>query len=102
MLTFLLPKGWCEEIDHILKDFWWGFPTQKSRNYTPWAWDAICLPKELEGLGVRKMFEVNKALVVKLGWRLITAPECLWVRIARVKYKVVDPLVPTFNRGNRS
>lgn len=19
---FLLPKGWCEEIDRILKDFW--------------------------------------------------------------------------------
>lgn len=37
MTTFLLPKGWCEDIDHLLKDFWWGFPQSKNQNYTPKA-----------------------------------------------------------------
>lgn len=34
MSTFLLPKGWCEENDRLLKDFWWGFPAQKKFNFT--------------------------------------------------------------------
>lgn len=37
MSTFLLPRGWCEEIDRVLKDFWWGFSAQKKRNFTPKA-----------------------------------------------------------------
>lgn len=93
MSTFLLPNGWCAEIDRTLKDFWWGFPTQKARKCTPRAWDDICLPKELGGLGVRKMFEVNKALIAKLGWKLIFETDSLWVRTIRLKYKVRDPMV---------
>lgn len=29
MLTFFLLKGWCDEIDRVIKDFLWGFLTQK-------------------------------------------------------------------------
>lgn len=37
MSTFLLPRGWYEDIDRLLKNFWWGFPAQKSHNFTPKA-----------------------------------------------------------------
>lgn len=99
MSTFLLPNGWCAEIDRTLMDFWWGFPTQKARNCTPRAWDDICLPKELGGLGVRKMFEVNKALIAKLGWKLIFETDSLSVRTIRLKYKVRDPMVASVVGG---
>lgn len=99
MSTFLLPNGWCAEIDRTLMDFWWGFPTQKARNCTPRAWDDICLPKELGGLGVRKMFEVNKALIAKLGWKLIFETDSLSVRTIRLKYKVRDPMVASGGGG---
>lgn len=56
MSFFLLPKGWCDAIDKILKKFWWDFPTRKARNFTTPAWNDICLPKNLGGLGLRKMF----------------------------------------------
>lgn len=37
MSTFLLPKGWYEDIDRTLKDFWWSFPPKKKSNFTPKA-----------------------------------------------------------------
>ncbi|KAB1220206.1 hypothetical protein CJ030_MR1G016584 [Morella rubra] len=67
MFTFLLPKGWCKEIDRILKDFWWGFSSVKKRYFTPKAWDSICQPKEMGGLEFRQMYEANVALIAKLG-----------------------------------
>jgi len=30
--TFLLPSSFCKTLDHRFKDFWWGFPLDKSRN----------------------------------------------------------------------
>ncbi|KAB1224245.1 hypothetical protein CJ030_MR2G005722 [Morella rubra] len=70
----LLPKGWCTKIDKILKDFWWGFPTQKPRNYMPRAWDSICLPKELGGLASRKCLRMLDPFVpISVG------RSCSWV-----------------------
>lgn len=102
MSTFILPKGWCEEIDRLLKDFWWGFPIQKTRNYMPRAWDAICLPKEADGLGLRRLFEVNKALIAKLERKLFREPESLWVKTVKNKYKVSNPYLLTESGGYSS
>lgn len=71
MSTFLLPKGWCLEIDRLLKDFWWRFSDQKKRNFTPRAWDAICLPKDKGGLGLRRMFETNLSVGGKIGLEVL-------------------------------
>ncbi|KAB1208753.1 hypothetical protein CJ030_MR6G005862 [Morella rubra] len=92
MSTFLLPKCWCLEIDRLLKDFWWGFPSHKKRNFTPRAWEAICLPKDVGGLGMRKMYETNLALVAKMGWKFYSSPDSLWVRLAKLKYPNQTPL----------
>jgi hypothetical protein len=71
MSSFLLPNSFCFELDRIFKNFWWGFPAKKSRNFTLKAWDSQCIPKAMGGLGLRKMREVNLALVSKLGWKQV-------------------------------
>lgn len=86
MSTFLLPKGWCENIDKLLIDFWWGFPTQQGHHFTPKAWSLICLPKENGGLGIQMTSEVNRALVSKLAWLIETQPTTLWVKLLKAKY----------------
>ena len=55
MSSFLLPISWCKELDRLFKNLWWGFPNKKSRNLSLKAWDSICFPKVLGGLGIRKM-----------------------------------------------
>jgi hypothetical protein len=67
MSTFLLPLSFSNKLDRIFKNFWWGFPSKKSKNLSLKALDSLCIPKLLGGLGLRKMREVNLALVSKLG-----------------------------------
>lgn len=49
--SFLLPQLYCQELDSLMRHFWWGFPQEKRRNFVPRAWDSICWAKELSGLG---------------------------------------------------
>lgn len=86
MSVFLLPKSLCHSIDVLLKNFWWGFSKDKNRNFHPKAGADICLPKELGGLGLRRMYDLNRAMVAKLGWQVISNPECLWVKAVIAKY----------------
>jgi hypothetical protein len=34
MSIFLLPKSLCKRIDQLFKNFWWGFPPKKIRNFS--------------------------------------------------------------------
>lgn len=70
----------------MFKDFWWGFDPIKSRNFTPKAWVSIFHPKEHGGLGLRKMFDINLALVSKMCWNLYVQPSSFWVQALKAKY----------------
>ena len=62
MSSFLTPKCLCEEMD-MLKKYWWS-PSKNSISYfTPLAWDNLCQPKNLGGLGFRHFSNINMALL---------------------------------------
>jgi hypothetical protein len=86
MSSFLLPITFCSELDKMFKNFWWGFPANKKRNLSLKAWDSLCILKALGGLGLRKMREVNLALVSKLGWKLLNRSDSVWVSQLHCKY----------------
>jgi hypothetical protein len=86
MSSFLFPNSLCSDLDKNFKNFWWGFPPQKTRNPSLKAWNSTCLPKELGGLGIRKMREVNLALIFKLGWKLHSNANSMWIAQLRGKY----------------
>ncbi|KAB1223251.1 hypothetical protein CJ030_MR2G006033 [Morella rubra] len=50
------------------------------------AWSSICCPKEVGGLGVRRLYDISMALVSKLGWLLYKRPADLLVKALLVKY----------------
>ena len=50
------------------------------------AWDKICRPKQNGGIGLRKTAAVNQAFQSKLGWKIVTNQNSIWVRIMRNKY----------------
>jgi len=50
------------------------------------AWDKICRPKKLGGLGLRKTSAINTAFVAKLSWKFLTQSNNYWVQQMRVKY----------------
>jgi hypothetical protein len=86
MSTFLLPDSIYSALDKMFKDLWWGFPKGKSRNLCLKSWSSMCTPRRLGGLGFRLMKETNLALIAKLGWKILSDMDCLWVRHLREKY----------------
>lgn len=49
-------------------------------------WDTICSPKEVGGLGLRNLSQMNKALLGKWLWRYASEPEALWRNVIAWKY----------------
>jgi hypothetical protein len=86
MSSFLMPISFTSSLDRMFKKFWWGFPKDRSRNLSLKSWSSICLPKHEGGLGFRRMHEFNLSLITKLGWKMISDTNCLWVRQLQNKY----------------
>nr|GEU65637.1 hypothetical protein [Tanacetum cinerariifolium] len=51
------------------------------------AWEVVCLPKKEGGLGIRRLDQFNKALMVSHIWKLLSFKESLWVKWIHV-YKL--------------
>jgi hypothetical protein len=94
MSTFLLPNGIYTALDRIFKNFWWGFHPKKVINLSLKAWDSLCLPKSVGGLGLRRMKDVNLALISKLGWKLHTKASSLWIAQLQGKYLKTRSFLP--------
>lgn len=65
MSVFILPKSICYKLDASLRKFRWG-ENKKGNALMLKCWDSLCLPKAAGGLGFRRMFDHNRALVSKL------------------------------------
>lgn len=82
-------------------NFWWGFDDSK-RHFHPNSWDSICVPKDCGGLGLRRMEEINRVLVAKLGWEKEIHPDRLWVRALQTKYYLGVPFRSATNSSGGS
>lgn len=69
MQTLLLTRNMCDKLDGMVRQFWWGQTEQKHHVYLK-AWDNICAPKLVGGLGIRKFKEIKTAFITKLGWTM--------------------------------
>lgn len=86
MQTFLIPRSLTVKIDKLMKDFFGGFDADDHHRLHLHSWKNICRPKELGGLGIRRIQDVNRALLTKLNWLLCTAPNKIWVQLIRSRY----------------
>ena len=50
------------------------------------AWENICLPRELGGLGIQNLVSFNQALLWKSLWRYGHEITHLWRRVISMKY----------------
>ena len=82
---FTIPKAMATRLEHIHKHFLWG-SSVKCFKYPLVAWEKVCLPRELGGLGIRKLMPFNRALLGKWLWRYGHETSHLWQRVITVKY----------------
>jgi len=85
MQTIKLPRSLCDDIDRKIRRFLWG-GTASTRKIHLAHWNIITKPRDMGGLGIRSMRQLNSAQLAKLGWRVITESESLWSRVLRTKY----------------
>lgn len=87
MQSFLIPKGVLSKMDAMIRDFFWGFKTAQQHHHLYLkSWKDICLPKRVGGLGIRRLWDMNLALLMKLAWRIISADNKPCIQLIRAKY----------------
>ncbi|CAA7048639.1 unnamed protein product [Microthlaspi erraticum] len=90
MSTISLPKSTLNSLDKASRSFLWGSTTEQRKPHLL-SWRKVCQPKRAGGLGIRLSSDMNKALLAKIGWRLLHNVDSLWARVLRSKYKVKEP-----------
>lgn len=77
MATHLLavlhvPRIVLMELNRLLSSFFWGESEGKGKR--KWvAWAKICRPIHEGGLGIRAFGDIQRALHMKLAWKLISS-----------------------------
>ena len=85
MNCFCLPKTWCDEVNSLIAQYWWGQSTNKRKIH--WLkWDKLCITKEDGGIGFRNFHMFNTALLSKQCWRLLDNQQSLFFRVFKAKY----------------
>lgn len=84
MSCFKLPSTILEEVEKIIRKYWWGSKSLRGISWMSWA--RLCRPKSEEGIGFRNMESFNLALLAKQAWRITTKPEPLLSRILEARY----------------
>lgn len=81
----ILPSGVLLDIERLQRNFIWGEEEGK-KAWHQLAWDRMCMPKHLGGVGIKSLKHMNEAFVLKSLWRLHTNPSDLWVQVLLGKY----------------
>ena len=82
---FKAPSSICNKIDQIIRSFQWGHNTGEKKIHLR-SWDFICLAKSKGGTGIRRTEEINKTLLGKHAWRIISNLDSLVVAFFLPKY----------------
>ena len=81
---FKINQGMADRIERIQRIFLWSGMGEKNK-LSLVNREVVYKPKEKGGLGVRRLKDLNKALVAKVGWRLGKSTVD-WSKIMKTKY----------------
>ncbi|XP_026451543.1 uncharacterized protein LOC113351839 [Papaver somniferum] len=59
---------------------------KEEKKFITISWDKVCTPIEEGGLGIRRFEDINKALLMKLLWKILTSDE-EWEKFFLAKYQ---------------
>ncbi|KAJ1701213.1 hypothetical protein LUZ63_000992 [Rhynchospora breviuscula] len=82
MSVFKLPRWVIKELDSIRRAYLWQGHSKKKKLITI-AWDKVCSPKIVGGLGVLELESFNSALLAKWLWKWFSATHSPWQSLVR-------------------
>lgn len=90
MSSFNISNKVCDKLDSLSRRFWWKF-NQREGRFLAWkAWNDLCHPRNVGGLGFKKAKSTNFALLAELALMIASKRDSLCIRILRTKYTVND------------
>ncbi|XP_020158424.1 uncharacterized mitochondrial protein AtMg00310-like [Aegilops tauschii subsp. strangulata] len=96
-----LPMSVCDDLNRMVRNFWWG--SSEGKRKTHWlAWPKILAQKMKGGLGFRDFRLFNQALLARQAWRLLTNPASLCAQVLKARYYPEGRLEDTVFSGNAS
>ena len=85
MSYFQLPQGLCEDLESMMRSFWWGQKHQEAK--MAWvSWKQMCFSKSMGGMGFRNLQAFNLAMLAKQAWRILTNPSSLIACLLKARY----------------
>lgn len=98
MQSFTLPSSILQDFDKTNTNFFCNKdPGCGAANLV--GWDSICCPKCVGGLSFQKAKITNLAFECKLVWKIIAAPENIWVLF--IGFLLIKPYTPIYCRMSR-
>ncbi|KAG8483709.1 hypothetical protein CXB51_022474 [Gossypium anomalum] len=97
--VFLAPKGIIMDLQSNICRTWWA-NNGKDCGWNMMAWDRLCYPKGIGGMGFRDMHLFNLALLGRQVWRLLKFRDTLCFKVLSAKY-FLDGDVFQLKRCNR-
>ncbi|MBA0704234.1 hypothetical protein Golax_016504 [Gossypium laxum] len=89
--TMMVPKGLCDEIDHIVRKFVWGF-NNGNANVALVSWNSVCQPRAHGGLGLRHLKDHNTSFMMNVGFNIVSNVNALWVWVLQTNMIAGDGL----------
>lgn len=84
MSCFKLSDSILEEVEKIIRRFWWGSKSSKGISWL--AWGRLCRPKSQGGMVFWDMESFNLVLLTKQAWRITTRPDLLMSQVFKARY----------------
>lgn len=82
-----LPCWVHRELDRAMRKCVWGNVEGRKGIYLL-DWDTLCQPNELGGANLKSAKDMNRTLMAKLAWKLLSQTEQAWSKVLSSKYKV--------------
>ncbi|KAG9444362.1 hypothetical protein H6P81_015702 [Aristolochia fimbriata] len=83
-LSFMhCPVSVAKELERLFRRFLWRGSSEDFK-YHLVNWKKVCLPKDMGGLGIRKVSAVNKAFMLKWCWRLNIDKKIPWSKLVEL------------------
>ncbi|XP_022027050.1 uncharacterized protein LOC110928243 [Helianthus annuus] len=77
--VFILLARVIHDLEARMRNFLWSQDSTFHKGKAKVSWNSICIPKYEGGLGIRRIGDVNKALMATHIWSIITKRNSLWV-----------------------
>ena len=86
MSLFRLPRRVKLRLEQIQRDFLWGGGSLYKKSHLV-KWATVCSNKKEGGLGVRGLYNLNKAFLSKWLWRFANERDSLWRKVIGSKFR---------------